>query len=193
MKKNKKGIITVLIILLILVALGLIIYNFYKGYKDDKAKTNELINNINNGYNDFVAGLNDINNKRETVYTNIFKETYYTDMQNNIDSWNTTIDEYSKTIESLDNKSKYLKDNCLNIKFYHSEINPKCDLFVENYEMVINYYITDIEIYNKNIDSYNTWANENDEDSYKIIDKFVNNSYTEYIDFNNDGVFLGKE
>lgn len=193
MKKNKKGIITVLIILLILVALGLIIYNFYKGYKDDKAKTNELINNINNGYNDFVAGLNDINNKRETVYTNIFKKTYYTDMQNNIDSWNTTIDEYSKTIESLDNKSKYLKDNCLNIKFYHSEINPKCDLFVENYEMVINYYITDIEIYNKNIDSYNTWANENDEDSYKIIDKFVNNSYTEYIDFNNDGVFLGKE
>ena len=193
MKKNKKGIITVLIILIILVALGLIIYNFYKGYKEDKAKTNELINNINNGYNDFVAGLNDINNKRETVYTNIFKETYYTDMQNNIDSWNTMIDEYSKTIASLDNSSKYLKDNCLNIKFYHSEINPKCASFVENYEMVINYYITDIEIYNKNIDSYNIWANENDEDSYTIIDKFVNNNYTEYIDFNNDGVFLGKE
>lgn len=193
MKKGKKIIIIILIVLVILSVLGLFVYNFYKGYKEDKIKTEELINNINIHYNNFITDLNNINDKREIVYTNIFKETYYTDMQNNIENWNNLITEYSKSVEKLDNNSEYLKNNCLNIKFYHVDINPKCDLFIENYETIINYYISDIAIYNNNIDSYNTWASENQEESYKIIDKIVNNSYTEYIDFNNDGVFWGKE
>jgi len=114
-------------------------------------------------------------------------------MQNNIDSWNNLMSEYSKSVETIDKNSEYLKNNCADIKFYHSDINPKCELFIENYEMIINYYISDVVTYNNNIDEYNTWVTENEEESYKNIDKFVNNSYTEYIDFNNDGVFLGKE
>ncbi len=193
MKKGKKVIIIVLIVLAIISGLCLLVYNFYKGYKEDKAKTEELINNINSSYNNFITNLNDINDKREIVYTNIFKETYYTDMKDNIENWNNLMIEYSKAVENLDSNSEYLKNNCVDINFYHADINPKCDLFIENYETIINYYISDIAIYNNNIDSYNTWANENQEETYKNIDKFDNNSYTEYIDFNNDGVFLGKE
>ena len=193
MKKGQKITIISLIIILIVFGLSLIIYNFYKGYKEDKIKTEKFINNVATNYNIFINDLNDINIKRESVYNEIFKETYYTDMQNNIDNWNNLMNEYSKSVETLDKNSKYLKNNCTDIKFYHSDINPKCELFVENYELIINYYISDIVTYNNNIDSYNTWVNEHPEESYKNIDKFVNNSYTEYIDFNNDGVFLGKE
>jgi len=37
------------------------------------------------------------------------------------------------------------------------------------------------------------WITENFIESSNIIDKFDKNVYTEYIDFDNDGVFLGKE
>lgn len=193
MKKGKKITIIILIVSLIISGLSLLIYNFYKDYKEDKIKTEELIKNVNADYENFITKINNINSKRGKVYTEIFKETYYTDMQNNIDNWNTILNEYGNSVKELDSNFKYLKNNCVDIKFYHSDINPKCESFLQNYEMIINYYISDVIDYNNNIDSYNTWVNENQEESYKIIDKFVNNSYTEYIDFNNDGVFLGKE
>ena len=193
MRKGQKITIIILIVLVIISGLSLLIYNFYRGYKEDKIKTEELIKNVNTDYENFITKINNINLKREKVYTEIFKETYYTDMQNNIDGWNTTINEYSNSVKELDSNFEYLKNNCIDIKFYHSDINPKCESFLQNYEMIINYYVSDITTYNNNIDSYNTRVNENQEESYKIIDKFVNNSYTEYIDFNNDGVFLGKE
>ena len=139
MKKGQKITIIILIIVLIVTGLSLTIYNFYKGYKEDKIKTEEFINNISTNYNIFLEDLNNINTKRELVYNEIFKETYYTDMQNNIDNWNNLMSEYSKSVATIVNNSEYLKNNCTDIKFYHSDINPKCELFIENYEMIENF------------------------------------------------------
>jgi len=189
MKNKKKIILIISIILVIISILGLLVYNFYKGYKEDKRKTEETIKNINSNYDNFIVGLNELNLIREKVYSEIFKETYYTDMQNNIDNWNSILNEYSKTVKNLDNNSNFLKENCNNLKFYNSELNQKCTLFIDNYEIMINYYMSDIKAHNDNIDSYNTWVLENTDKSYKIIDKFVNNYYTEYVDYNNDRVF----
>jgi len=134
-----------------------------------------------------------MNNQRTIIYNEIFQDNYYSDMNDNISNWNNLMDKYNELINKIDNNSKYLKENCNNLEYYHLEITPKCDSFVNNYEMMINYYISDVTVYNNNIDSYNLWITENFIESSNIIDKFDKNVYTEYIDFDNDGVFLGKE
>ncbi|MBE6152843.1 MAG: hypothetical protein E7166_01260 [Firmicutes bacterium] len=193
MKKKNKIIIIILIILTVITMLGLIIYNFYKGYKEDKIKTQNKIIKINENYTNFNYYLNEFNNQRTTIYSEIFEDKYYSDFNNNINNWNTLMSSYNDLIKKIDNESKYLKENCINSKIYHIEITPKCSSFVDNLEMMINLYISDVNVYNENINTYNAWVLENPEESYNVIDNFINKDYTVYVDFNNDGVFLGKE
>ncbi|MEI3507648.1 MAG: hypothetical protein V8R01_00670 [Bacilli bacterium] len=56
----------------------------------------------------------------------------------------------------------------------------------------MNYYITDIKGYNKTVDEYNTWVTEGGYNYGKLNKaKFV--VYKDYIDFDKDGEYFGKE
>ena len=194
--KNKKTILPIILIILIIIFnLGLLIYKFYKGYEEDKNKTEEKISQINQNYNSFINNLENFNIERENIYNEIFQENYLEDMQINIVKWNSIIQNYSNTIREIDDNSKYLKDNCKNIQIINAEINKNCDSFNNNYETMINSYITDINLYNQNIEAYNNWLNENEENIQNLspIDKYIDKNYTKYIDYNNDGEFLGKD
>lgn len=192
MKNNKTKIIVISLVILIITIIGIVIFNFYKGYKEDKIQTQEKIDNINENYNIFINNIDKFNEKREIIYNEILKDNYYTEINNNIENWNKKMKEYEQVVQKIEEESKYLKENCLNLKIYNPEIDRKCNSYIENYERIINYYISDINLYNENIDSYNNWVYENNDETYKIADKYIDNNHNEYIDFNNDGEFVGK-
>ena len=51
-------------------------------------------------------------------------------------------------------------------------INKICDSYQELYEKIINLYVLDINNYNKKIDGYNNYKNENI-DNYEMIHNFI--------------------
>ena len=53
------------------------------------------------------------------------------------------------------------------------------------YEEMVNVYINDIKSFNKIIDKYNEDTNNN-------LEKYKSNLYSDYIDFDKDGVYNGK-
>ena len=57
------------------------------------------------------------------------------------------------------------------------------------YEQVVNYFVSDIEVYNKNIDKYNKYQEEL-ETLYRLKPYDTDK---QYIDYNHDKVFDGKE
>ena len=104
------------------------------------------------------------------------------------------ISEYTKyedTLKEIDESSKSLKVNCLENKFEEKEINNKVDAFIINYEQAVNYFIKDVEVFNKEIEKYNQWVED-----VQVTNKYsklaeYKSSYTEYVDINSDGVFNG--
>ena len=190
MSEKKKYIIIISIILIVILGLSLVIYNFYKGYKEDKIKTQQIIEIINSNYEIFINDLYDFNSQRDDIYNKVFKDNYYEKFQENINNWNLLMQNYRNLVLKIDQNSNKLKD-CTTMQLYNPEINRKCEIFIESYEVLINSYISDINLYNQNINSYNKWVQSNP--NYQAIEMFKEYRFVKYIDFNNDGVFVGKE
>ena len=54
------------------------------------------------------------------------------------------------------------------------------------YETSVNYFIKDMNLYNDQIELYNETATE-------PLELYQNNQYSDYIDFNGDGTYLGRD
>ena len=195
MKNKKKIIIIITVILSILIILGglvLLVYKFYKGIINDRETTENQVNLILDNYKAFKDNIVIINEKREIIYETIFKNNYYSQMQGKQDEWNNLLKEYEDALIKLDKDSKNLKKSCINNTLINNEVIISCDSFNSNYELIINSFVQDIELYNQNIDSYNNWVDSNS-GNYIKMDKYESNKFNNYIDYNNDGIFLGKE
>lgn len=192
MNGNKKIIISIIIVIIVVI-LTLIIYNFFKNYQKDKKETQEKINTIIDNYDLFKSQSNEITKERDNIYSEIFSNNYYEEMNNKIENFNNLLTNYENSIKKIDNDSKNLKIECKNIRIMNSEINQKCGSFNDNYEVIINLFVNDIEMFNKNIDDYNEWLNSNKIDNKNPLKHYVSNNYNDYIDFNGDGTYKGKQ
>ena len=78
---------------------------------------------------------------------------------------------------------------CSNVYYPDGNINAKCSEFGGVYEQIVNAFVSDIKLYNDNINKYNEYAKENGSDTsleaYKTEKK--------YIDYNKDKKFDGKD
>ena len=99
------------------------------------------------------------------------------------------MDEYADTIREVEKASKNLKSNC-KIKYGDVNTNSKCTAFKANYEAAMNYYISDVKIYNKLVDEYDEW---NKDGKYPKLKKGTFPVYKKYIDFDDDGEKFGSE
>ena len=190
--KNKK-IITIIIVIIILITFvsffSFFAVKFYRGYQEDKRKTNENLDIANITASDAI----DFNAKREVLHNQIFVDNYYENMKPKVSEWEKLLDEYNVIVKNLDNDSNYLKDNCKTVKWLNNTVSTQCESFEFAYETIINSYISDINLYNESITGYNQWLKTNSNNELQPIEMYNNVLHPEYIDYNNDGEFFGKE
>lgn len=189
--KKKKIILAILIVLLICV-IGLIafgVFKFASNIKEDQAITTKKINEISEKYNEFNSSIQAFAALREEIYTSK-EEIYLEEISNNTDYWNTLIDKYAASIKDVEAKAKDLKDDC-KIRFADVGTNGRCTNFKANYEAAMNYYITDVKVYNKMVKEYNDWVGTSSKYSKLEEAKLV--VYDDYIDYDGDGDKFGKE
>ena len=183
---SKKIIIAILLVIFIVI--GSFVYLFIDSIKEDQQITKEKAKEIISAYEKFDSNIHAFAALREEYYTSR-ENTFLEEFSENTKSWDDLISRYEKSVKDIENSSKILKDSC-KVKFADVRVSTKCTNFTANYEAAMNYYLTDIKGYNKTVEEYNKWANENGKNKLNE-GKFP--VYKDYIDFDKDGEYFGKE
>lgn len=178
------------ILIFILLVLGLLVYFFIDGIKEDQTITKEKAKKITKEYEKFNSSIQAFAAQREDLYTNL-ENTYLEEFSQSSNDWNTFIVNYEKSVKDIEKNTKVLKENCV-VRFADVNVNSKCTNFKANYEAAMNYYITDVKYYNKTAKQYNDWVETNGY-NYGKLNKAKYAVYKKYIDFDKDGEYFGKE
>jgi hypothetical protein len=96
---------------------------------------------------------------------------------------------YESLVDSLEKNTKKLDSLCDDVYYPDSTVNSKCSNYKSIYEQVVNYFVSDIALYNKNVKTYNEYQASNN--SLLSVESY--NTDKDYIDYNDDKVFDGKE
>lgn len=188
MKINKKIIIIISIILIVITVLGIFCLNFIKNMQIDKEKTLETMEMIKEQYKSFSPVVEEFTTKRANFYTMKEDKMYLESIQENSTEILNFMQEYETFVINIDSNNSYLKENCKR-KYADNRVNNTCNLFKQGYEAVMNYYITDLKVYNEFVTSYNAWADENSEEIK--LNSMSFSLYKDYIDYDQDGSYLG--
>lgn len=185
MKKSLKIIgIFVLIIIVIIILVSI----WVNGLMEDQKKTKETMKIVLNSYDNFNNRVEEFSEKRNQFYQ--YKENLYLEtLSTSTEDWDKFMEEYSNSIKEVEKASKNLKNNC-KIKYGDVSTNSKCTAFKANYEAAMNYYITDVKVYNKLVAEYTEW---NKEGTFPAVKKGTFPVYKKYIDFDGDGEKFGSE
>lgn len=180
---KKKYIIIVAIIITLLLILGIL--KFINNFKEDSTNQQAKITEITTTYEKIKEYITNYNSTRETLSNSL--STYYQDtFKNNYNDIIRILQEYDQIIGNIQENIELINKDCDNNIFNDVTANTICNNYEETYEQLINTYINDINNINSIIDTYN---NENT----NPLNKFNSNYINDYIDYNNDGEYIGRE
>lgn len=178
-KSSKKKIIIPIIILVFIVIFDLVFIHVMKNREvDSKAD----LKYIKTNYEKFEKEVEEFSKSRDEFYANKDNDFFIESMSSRVSFWNDFIKSYGEKIDTIFNISKGLEKKCMDF-YADNSTNEKCNKFNSNYEVAINYYITDIKLFNKFAEEYN----KNAKDKLNVVDLKY-----KYIDSNKDGVKTGK-
>ena len=186
----KKGLKIIGVVVLILIVLFSGLYIWLLGFKEDQKETEAKKEKIKNSYTGFSESVDALSKERDKYYE-YQSNLYLEELGSSAEGWNNFMKEYQSAIQLVYDKSKDLRENC-NVVYGDAGINSKCTTFKANYEAAFNYYINDVKSYNEIVDEYNTWRKSQTKE-YKEVNKASYVVYQDYIDYDEDGEYFGKE
>ena len=163
--------------------------SFLLGLKADKEETYKRINVVNDEFDVFSTNTTAFETFRDELYNSVLSSLYFDNMYKEDESIKNKLSNYENLVDELDKNTKKLDNLCNNIYYPEGDANTKCTNYKSIYEQVINYFVTDINLYNKNVDKYNKY--QKSKNSNLVIHKYSTKRV--YIDYNNDGKYDGKE
>ena len=180
--KNRSIVIILVVIGVFCIVSGssMMVYNTINEQNKNKKQAEEL---IVKGHSVFKNEIESFNQARTDFYEKVISDMFIETVEN-YDEWIKVIDEYTATVDKVEEKSKNLKGACVT-KFYSSlDVRNKCDSFVIAYETAVNYYTKDIKAFNESIIDFN-----------KNLDNKLNEYELKYefTDINDDGKYYGKD
>ena len=177
-RKLKKSVIYGFILIIIIVIIALILM-VNKDKKNTQNNTDIIVNNYNL-LSDNVKQYNEIREKFMKETSGVFIDDYIDeqeDFEDLLHEYSSVMTDIDKYIEKIDSKCKE--------KYNSKEAGKICNNYKVTYEKLVNLYINDINSYNDIITKYNEYRN-------KSLELF-NGIYKDYLDYNNDGKFEGRD
>lgn len=178
----------ILIVGILLIISGLI-SSFIISFQNDKKETLKRESKVERIYNDFYNKSTRFNETREDIYNNILNDTYYDLVIENDSIYKNKFSDYELLVDKIEKLAKELKTLCTNVYYSSSSVNNKCSTYSVTYEQINNYFVTDIKLYNEYINKSNTYQRELSNNN--VVLGYVTKK--EYIDYNNDKDYDGKE
>ena len=163
--------------------------SFVLGLKADRLETQKRIDIVNNEFEVLSTNTSIFESVRDELYNKVLSNVYFDTMYKDDEKVKEKLSNFENLVDELEKTTVTLDNLCKNVYYPDIETNTKCNNYKSIYEQVNNYFISDIAVYNKNIDKYNDYQKSKNSDSklekYKIR--------RDYIDYNNDGKYDGKE
>ena len=162
---------------------------FIMDLKKDQATVLNRMGDVSNTFEEFSTEVSLYEEQRDLLYTEVLSNLYYDSLfvqdkivKNRLSNYEAIVDEISKKNNTLDKL-------CSDVYYPDSVVNNKCSNYKSIYEQVVNYFVTDIKFYNKNITKYNEYVKNSG--STNTVSLYKTNK--DYIDYNGDNVYDGKE
>ena len=181
--KNKKF-FAFFIILLFIFAIGGIFF-FVKKVMHDVDTTNRRIVEIGNLYRNMDSYISDYNDNRDGLRV-LTKDAYIDNLDSKYDNILLILNKENDNVKSISNVVLNLDKDCNGRIYSDAYVNQVCLSYKSHYEEMVNVFVGDISHVNKMIRLYN------DSHDHKL-NEYVSSNYQEYVDYNKDGVYSGKE
>ena len=162
------------------------ITSFVQSFAKDVNDTKNEMKVIKEKYDNLKDLLQSFNGDREIVYNDLFNNMFIENLESNYDSWIIKLQDYEVTANKIFGYKEFLQDNCSDIIYNDSDVQSKCDSMLISYETANNYFVKDINKWNEFVNNYN---NQLEDELYK---RSLFDLKRDYIDFNDDGEYLGK-
>ena len=168
--------------------------------QDKKAKVEKeeaIADEIQDIYETFYNKEVELSNYRDEVLQSVKDfSVFYTQMPDGYGIVYPKVEKYETLVSEIEDASSYLRDNCIR-RYSKLEANEKCDAYYINLEKSINIFIGDLEYFNSKIKDFNDWTETENKSliatkTYEKLNGYTAKRYTEYVDLNNDGTYLGR-
>lgn len=179
-----------LIIIIICIIPVIFILTSILSFEKDKSDSKKAMKMVDEHYKNFEDDASNFSAMRDYIYENIFGSGYAENFKKNYESYYKYFDEYGNVVSKMKSDSKELDKLCSGIYYTSKSVNSKCTVFVDNYELINNYYVLDVKRFNVLIDEYNKYIDEGNIKSNKLS---AYKAKYKYVDYNKDKKYAGKE
>ena len=163
--------------------------SFLIGLRDDKQLTNKRMLVVSDQFEEFSTMTSIFEEQRDLLYEEVLTSLYFDTMQQNDQVVKNRLSNYENIVDEIEKQVKEMNKLCNDVYYPDSSVNNKCSNYKGIYEQVVNYFVSDINVYNENIRKYNDYQKS-------MNTTFSLNEYStkkKYIDYNDDKQFDGKE
>lgn len=180
MKKNGKRLGIALVILTIIIIVIGVVLSIINNNEEQQQENMEI---IRDSYTNLSANVIDNIELRKELINKLstFNNANY---PNEHEEYIELLNKYNDNVKQITENVEEMDARC-NQEYVDATINILCRSYGDLYEEVVNIYITTVKDYNNKITNYNL-NSETDYDLYPMI-------HEDYIDFNQDGKFQGKD
>lgn len=186
--KNRRVAFILMAISFVLIGSGCV-SSFVISLQADREKMQSRIVLVNDEFEEFSTVTSLFELERDELYTNILSNLYYdTLLQDDVVIKN-RLSNYENMVDELSKRANKLDKLCNDVYYPDTNVNNRCNNYKSIYEQVVNYFVTDINLYNQNIAKYNEYQKGLGGSS--VLNTYDTNK--KYIDYNNYKEFDGKE
>lgn len=180
MKKKRVLIISVIVLLFIV---GVVFVEIKINTKNKEL--NELQVSIGEIMRTIENDIEAYNSNREIISTKL--EDYYTDkLEDDYEEFISILKEQESIIINIKDKTEKLGKTCGDRLYPKGDINKICNSYQDYYETVANVFVGDCTDINNIINSYNNATD-------KGLEVYKAKEVLEYVDYNKDGKYLGRD
>ena len=160
----------------------------------------QVMDKIEKSYDNFVVTLEEFATEHDDYITELTEKTSInTAISSNYKDLKATVENYEKRLSEIEGDSKFLYDSCYKkyTNYNRKSTNTDCLKYIRNMEQIINSFLEDVKYVNTRIEEYNKWTETYNDSSlslttYKKVDKIKATKYTDYVDLDEDGIYLGR-
>ena len=179
----------------ILMTLGFImimsgsVCSFLDGLKKDQRETYRRVFVVNDEFEIFSTNTSVFEEYRDNLYKKYLSTFYFDTMYQNDVELKKELSNYENIVDEISRNVKQLDSMCKEVYYPDNEANSKCINYKSIYEQVVNYFVSDISLYNSYVKKYNDYGNG--QEGFKTLEMY--STKKKYIDYNLDKKYDGKE
>lgn len=184
---NKKMPYVSIFFAIILIVFGFSL-EFISAYQVDAKETDQSRQTIDRNYSNINNELNALVKSLKIAGFNQSK--YYEEIINKNDKYLLEIDTVNNRVTNIVSLTEKVLAECVKMPEVDRDITSKCEVLKKNKELVVNTYISVIEVFNEEVELCNDWLLNNSKEA--SVKKYSNEDFPNYMDLDSDGVYNGK-